>query len=381
MAFPKLDQFARTEPLKKASIVLHPSSKDGDVASEKAFVQTVRREVRRTERSGRPFALALISGRNFGDDGGRQIVRDLAAAIEKSTRETDSLGWYEQNKTLGVVLTEIGEANEAKVARLAQKISRAMQEAVDVQEFENLKLTVRLFPQHSGANDDNGWEDDTYRDLNRKHGPGSKEILLKRAVDIAGSLFAMLLFMPLFVMLAVLVKLTSRGPVLYCQKRVGQYGKLFKFYKFRSMYVNNDPDLHREYVTQLIDGANEVRQSNGTYKLVNDPRVTRLGRFLRKSSLDELPQFYNVLRGDMSLVGPRPPVPYEFERYRIWHRRRVLDVKPGLTGLWQVKGRSLTTFDEMVRMDLEYARTQSLRQDISIILQTPAAMITGTGAS
>jgi lipopolysaccharide/colanic/teichoic acid biosynthesis glycosyltransferase len=309
------------------------------------------------------------------------MVRDLAAAIERSTRETDCLGWYEQNKTLGVVLTEIGEANEAKVTRLAQKISRAMQEAVGVQELENLRLTVRLFPQHSGANDDDGWDDDTYRDLNRKHGPGSRGILLKRAVDIAGSIFAMLLFMPLFVTLAVLVKLTSRGPVFYCQKRVGQYGTLFKFYKFRSMYVNNDPDLHREYVTQLIDGTNEVRQSNGTYKLVNDPRVTRLGRLLRKSSLDELPQFYNVLRGDMSLVGPRPPLPYEFERYRTWHRRRVLDVKPGLTGLWQVKGRSLTTFDEMVRMDLHYARTRSVWQDLRIILQTPAAMINGSGAS
>jgi lipopolysaccharide/colanic/teichoic acid biosynthesis glycosyltransferase len=117
------------------------------------------------------------------------------------------------------------------------------------------------------------------------------------------------------------------------------------------------------------------------YKLVNDPRVTRLGRFLRKSSLDELPQFFNVLRGEMSLVGPRPPLPYEFAHYRTWHRRRVLEVKPGLTGLWQVKGRSRTTFDEMVRMDLHYARTWSLWMDIKIILQTPAAMFTATGAS
>ena len=134
-------------------------------------------------------------------------------------------------------------------------------------------------------------------------------------------------------------------------------------------------------VTQLIDGAKHVQQPNGMYKLVNDPRVTRVGRFLRKSSLDELPQFFNVLRGDMSLVGPRPPLPYEFERYRTWHRRRVLEITPGLTGLWQVKGRSRTTFDEMVRMDLHYARTRSLWMDIKIILQTPAAMFAGTGAS
>jgi lipopolysaccharide/colanic/teichoic acid biosynthesis glycosyltransferase len=190
----------------------------------------------------------------------------------------------------------------------------------------------------------------------------------------------MLLFLPIFVTLAILVKLTSRGPVFFCQKRVGQNGKLFDFYKFRSMYVDNDPELHREYVTQLIKGGKHLQQANGLYKLVNDPRVTRLGRFLRKSSLDELPQFFNVLRGEMSLVGPRPPLPYEFAHYRTWHRRRVLEVKPGLTGLWQVKGRSRTTFDEMVRMDLHYARTWSLWMDIKIILQTPAAMFTSTGA-
>ena len=145
--------------------------------------------------------------------------------------------------------------------------------------------------------------------------------------------------------------------------------------------MNNDPGLHREYTTQLIEGATHAQQSNGMYKLESDPRVTRTGRFLRKSSLDELPQFFNVLRGDMSLVGPRPPLPYEFERYRPWHRRRVLDLKPGITGLWQVKGRSRTTFDQMVRMDLRYARTRSLWMDIKLILQTPAAMFSGIGAS
>jgi lipopolysaccharide/colanic/teichoic acid biosynthesis glycosyltransferase len=190
----------------------------------------------------------------------------------------------------------------------------------------------------------------------------------------------MLVLLPIFVTLAILVKLTSRGPVFYCQKRVGQKGKLFDFYKFRSMYVDNDPESHREYATQFIEGDPQVQQPNGLYKLVNDPRVTRLGRFLRRSSLDELPQFFNVLRGDMSLVGPRPPLPYEFARYRTWHRRRVLEIRPGLTGLWQVRGRSRTTFEEMVRMDLHYARTWSLWMDIKIILQTPAAMFTATGA-
>lgn len=364
------------------SLTTAPGGKvDGDIAPESAFLQTLRREVRRSERSGRPFVLALIRGCAFGKESGLRIVRDLAAAIASSTRETDWLGWYEQNETLGIVLTEIGDANDAKLELLAQKISWVMQQAVSEADFEKLRLIVRLFPQHSRGGRDDGWEGDVYRDLHRRQGTGTPEEMVKRAIDVGGSLIALLLLVPVFAVIAVLVKLTSRGPVFYSQKRVGQYGKLFEFYKFRSMYVNNDPGLHREFVTHLIDGAKHVQQPNGMYKLLNDPRVTRVGRFLRKSSLDELPQFFNVLRGEMSLVGPRPPLPYEFERYRTWHRRRVLEIKPGLTGLWQVKGRSRTTFDEMVRMDLHYARTRSLWMDIKIILQTPAAMFTGTGAS
>jgi len=373
--------FPRPELLKKNHIETQSGNKEGDIAPESAFLHTVHREVRRTERSGRPFLLALIQSGGFSGESGTRVVSDLTTAIRASIRETDWLGWYEQNKTLGIVLTEIGEANEAKVELLAQKISFAMKQAVSPQEFEGLRLIVRLFPQHANWDEEDGWKDDTYRDLLRKQGPGSGQIVVKRAIDIAGSLFAMLMFLPIFVTLAILVKLTSRGPVFYRQKRVGQGGKLFDFYKFRSMYVNNDSGVHRDYVTQLIQGAKNMQQPNGMYKLANDPRVTRLGRFLRRTSLDELPQFLNVLSGDMSLVGPRPPISYEFDHYCTWHRRRVLEVKPGLTGLWQVKGRSRTTFDEMVRMDLHYARTRSLWMDIKIILQTPAAMFTGTGAS
>jgi lipopolysaccharide/colanic/teichoic acid biosynthesis glycosyltransferase len=354
---------------------------DVDIAQESAFLKTLRQEVRRTERSGRPFVLALVSGGILGQQGGPKIVRDLAGAITSLIRETDWLGWYEQNETLGIVLTEIGEANDMKLELLAQKVTWAMRQAVSEEVFEKLRLVVRLFPQHSSKSEDDGWEGDVYRDLHRQQGPRTSGQLIKRTMDIVGSLIALLLLIPIFALIAALVKLTSQGPVFYCQKRVGQYGKLFNFYKFRSMYMNNDSGLHRDYVTQLIDGAKQAQQSNGMYKLVNDPRVTRVGRFLRKSSLDELPQFFNVLRGDMSLVGPRPPLPYEFERYRTWHRRRVLEIAPGLTGLWQVKGRSRTTFDEMVRMDLHYARTRSLWMDIKIILQTPVAMFTGAGAS
>jgi lipopolysaccharide/colanic/teichoic acid biosynthesis glycosyltransferase len=157
----------------------------------------------------------------------------------------------------------------------------------------------------------------------------------------------------------------------------------FACLKFRTMHLDNDPSIHREFVRDLIRGEqrSENPQTGMTiYKITHDPRVTAIGRLLRKTSLDELPQFINVLRNEMSLVGPRPPVAYEFEEYDVWHRRRVLEIKPGITGLWQVKGRSRVKFDDMVRLDLQYARGWSLWLDIQIILKTPGAVVFGAGA-
>jgi lipopolysaccharide/colanic/teichoic acid biosynthesis glycosyltransferase len=150
------------------------------------------------------------------------------------------------------------------------------------------------------------------------------------------------------------------------------------------MYVATNPEIHREYVRNFIAGRAEPNPSNGNhrrvYKLTNDPRVTWIGRFMRRTSLDEIPQFWNVLMGQMSLVGPRPPIDYEIEAYDIWHRRRLMEAKPGITGLWQVHGRSRTTFDEMVRLDLRYSRTCSPMSDLKILLQTPRAVFSGDGA-
>jgi lipopolysaccharide/colanic/teichoic acid biosynthesis glycosyltransferase len=219
-------------------------------------------------------------------------------------------------------------------------------------------------------------------------------------MDVTGSLFALLLLSPIILVIAAAVKLTSKGPIFFKQPRVGQYGKPFTFLKFRSMYHNNDASVHREYVTKLIAGKAQVHplntngngngngngdgngngNGNGVYKLTNDSRITAIGTFLRRSSLDELPQFINVLRGEMSLVGPRPAIPYEVAAYQTWHRRRVLEVKPGITGLWQVNGRSSVKFDEMVRLDLRYARSWSPLVDIKILLRTPRAVLMGSGA-
>jgi lipopolysaccharide/colanic/teichoic acid biosynthesis glycosyltransferase len=321
----------------------------------------------------------LISCQEFRSRGEGILLDRVIAALSGATRETDILGWYESGITLGILMTEIGEPTPITVDIITQRIRQAVQNKVAIEESRSISFQFRLFPQEverSSSNDDNHVH---YPDITRPNGSKQKwGPVLKRSVDIIGSLTALLLFMPIFLIVAVLVKLTSRGPILFCQKRVGRYGKDFTFYKFRTMSTDNDPRIHQEYVAKLIAG--DVSRGTGVYKLVNDPRITPLGRLLRKSSLDEFPQFFNVLKNDMSLVGPRPPLPYEFERYRTWHKRRVLELKPGLTGLWQVEGRSRTTFDEMVRMDLRYAIQQSFWFDLKILLQTPSAMFSGRGA-
>jgi exopolysaccharide biosynthesis polyprenyl glycosylphosphotransferase len=206
--------------------------------------------------------------------------------------------------------------------------------------------------------------------------------IIKRASDIVIASIALALLSPLWLILALAIKLDSRGPVFYKQERVGMDGRIFLFYKFRTMRVDSDDAAHREYQQKYIAGRAEATLVEGerpAYKLVSDARITRVGRWLRRLSLDELPQLLNVLRGDMSVVGPRPPIPYEVEAYQLWHRKR-LDMKPGLTGLWQVSGRNRLPFDEMVRLDLFYIENWSLLLDLKILLRTLPVMLRGDDA-
>jgi exopolysaccharide biosynthesis polyprenyl glycosylphosphotransferase len=206
--------------------------------------------------------------------------------------------------------------------------------------------------------------------------------IVKRTSDLIIAAAALTVLAPLWLLIALLIKLDSRGPVFYKQERVGMDGRIFLFYKFRSMQVGSDDATHREYQRAYISGHAESNlgdEERPVFKLRADARITRMGRLLRKTSLDELPQLFNVLRGDMSVVGPRPPIPYEVENYQVWHRKR-LDMKPGITGLWQVSGRNRLPFDEMVRMDLYYIENWSLLLDIKIILQTLPVMWRGEDA-
>lgn len=208
------------------------------------------------------------------------------------------------------------------------------------------------------------------------------EIFCKRFIDLSISLMVVSVGFPFLLAVALLIKLTSKGPVFFTQERIGENGKDFTLFKFRTMRTDCDDSLHREFTRDFIQGqlpkSTLDEKKSSPYKLRNDPRVTAVGNFLRRTSLDEIPQFINVLRGEMSIVGPRPPLAYEYEYYEDWHKLR-LTVKPGLTGLWQVSGRSSVPFHEMVMLDLYYIENWSLRLDTKIMLQTVPVMLVGTG--
>lgn len=308
------------------------------------------------------------------------ILRSLARSI----RVTDIIGWYRETSVLGVIFTEIGSTDGSAVTEaLLKKITKALSESLSIEQINEIRLSFHIFPESSDAGLPGGSSDASlYPEWSGKDAKDAWRAI-KRAMDVAGSVTGLVLLSPLWIAIAATIKLTSPGSVLFRQERIGEHGRRFVFLKFRSMYAKNDPEIHRDYVRRLIAGDPGTLQSNGAapiYKLTNDPRVTPIGRILRRTSLDELPQLLNVLRGEMSLVGPRPPLPYEFDSYDIWHRQRVQTVKPGITGMWQVEGRSRVKFDEMVRLDLKYARSWSPWLDIKILLRTPRAVFSGDGA-
>jgi exopolysaccharide biosynthesis polyprenyl glycosylphosphotransferase len=303
--------------------------------------------------------------------------KKLVHILNSSTREIDCKGWYRQGSLIGIIYPEID--NEGKNFIL-NKIKNNIEESLGEEFSGRVSITWQIFPDdvidevggQKLENNRGGYSvlsnDDPIRDT---------ALGMKRAIDIVGSLVGIILFSPFLLIIPVFIKLNSRGPVFFRQERVGDRGKKFRLLKFRSMYINNDAGLHKKFVTDFIKAGS---QDTGVYKMQDDPRVTKIGKFIRKTSLDELPQFFNVLKGDMSLVGPRPPIPYETEEYELWHRRRVLAAKPGITGYWQVEGRSLTTFDGMVRMDIQYIKNWSIWLDIKLLFKTPWAVLTARGA-
>ena len=356
------------------------------ILDEDAFVSMLYIERRRSERGQKRFVLAILEVREAiaGKHKNRTLAR-ITEALAKVTRETDIIGCFVEDGMIGLIGTEIGQATPKQVEeRLSEKFQAAFLDALGKEKASQPFVSFHFFPEEwkdGGVN--HSANNALYPDLSRREKSRKFALGMKRAMDIVGSATALAVLSPLYGVIALGIKLTSKGPVLFRQKRLGQYGKKFTVLKFRSMRTDCDSRIHQEYVSQFIAGQVSGDRPVGekpVFKIQKDPRITPIGRILRKTSLDELPQFWNVLVGDMSLVGPRPPVEYEFKAYDIWHRRRVLEIKPGITGLWQVEGRSRTHFDDMVRLDLKYARGWTLWLDLKILLQTPGAVVSGEGA-
>jgi len=363
------------------------SLEDRGILKAEDFRRMIALERKRSERSRKPFMLLLLDmGDDLPSEKNGRILGKILSALSISTRDTDVTGWYSNNCVVGVMFTEISiEGGGATPSTIITRVTHTLQGNLTLEQFNRVTLSFHVFPEDWDHESEQGpTSRKLYPDLSQRDDRRKLSRMMKRMMDILGSLLALVFFSPVLLVIALAVKATSRGPVLFRQRRIGQYGNSFVFLKFRSMYVNNDAAVHKEFVQKLIAGKAERHPSNGNgegvYKLTKDSRITRVGEFLRKTSLDELPQFLNVLQGEMSLVGPRPPVPYEVEVYDIWHRRRLLEAKPGITGLWQVSGRSRVKFDDMVRLDLQYARTWSPWMDVKILLRTPGAVVLGEGA-
>lgn len=378
------------------------------------FLERLRQERSRSDRSGRPFCMIVLElpCKCEPQDLPTTVCRAVAR-LPSLVRLCDVVGIYGERQ-LGILLPET-EEKEAKLVlnRLKGHLERILGQPLGdcgenrgpVRLLEYPKtLKASLVERDSAAGPQGGQHSpqdsghEAYQDRSvewgfiRRSAPNWEltrnsflkrlENAARRILDITGATLGLIVLSPLLLLIAFAIKITSPGPVLFKQKRVGQYGREFTFYKFRTMYHNCDQELHRQYITRLIENKAESYECKGgaLYKLLHDPRVTPIGKFLRMTSLDELPQLLNVLKGEMSLVGPRPPIPYEVERYKTWQLRRILEAKPGITGLWQVCGRASTTFDEQVRLDLRYVEKQSLWLDLLIILRTFKAVLTTKGA-
>ncbi|GFE58362.1 sugar transferase [Geobacter sp. AOG1] len=354
---------------------------------EDYFNKTLCLERKRSERTHKPILLLLINVEQIiSDDGTDKKIQNIVKSLTSSIREVDLCGWYERGTVIGVMFTAFsGESIWDTIEAIANKIKANLAQTLSPAVLAKLELIFHVFPEKFDKQKPKNYLNPTfYPDMAKLADTTSMASVIKRGMDILGSIVGLVLFSPFFIAIPLLIKITSPGPVLFRQERVGQFGRRFTFLKFRSMHMNNDDKIHREFLKQLISGDMKNAPDGGgtapVFKITNDPRITPLGRFIRKTSIDELPQFINVLRGEMSLVGPRPPIPYEFEDYDIWHRYRLLKMKPGITGLWQVTGRSSTTFDAMVRLDINYIRNWSLWLDIKILCLTPLAVFKCRGA-
>ena len=362
------------------AVPLTPPQFRPHVLSQELFRGLLVRERKRADRFEQRFALVWVErAEGLQSKALSSFWHDCLEALAAVRRDTDAIGWVARGRMMGLVLMDVTAEEESLIASMEGRLRTELQRRGQVASSFSVHVSSYV-PQDAvkGTQTDAPVITDQFA---RERRWARVHRTFKRGLDIVGSVALLILLAPVFLIVALAVKFSSPGPMFFRQTRIGERARPFEMLKFRSMHTNSDAAIHQQYVSWFIKSSSQaVSNSDGVFKLTNDPRITRVGHILRKTSLDELPQLWNVLRGDMSLVGPRPPLAYEVDQYRPWHCRRVLEAKPGITGLWQVSGRSRTTFDEMVRLDLRYARSYSLWTDVKILVATPRAVISGKGA-
>jgi lipopolysaccharide/colanic/teichoic acid biosynthesis glycosyltransferase len=376
---------------KRIQLISKTSRNDFGILDDEHFKHDLRIERARADRNHSYFSLVLYELYKIRN---KAEIKDFIYKLYTRIRKVDILGWF-QKDVVGVILH-------------GAKLEGAWQFAVDVEaEFFTKHtpppFTVFSYPDHwiKISDFDEDETDDSKDDklgstslrnilqyyyLNKHHSyinidkkaPEIQTSLItnkmpiwKRALDISVSFLSLVLLFPVFLIVSLYIKSVSPGPVFFRQKRVGYKGKLFTFYKFRTMHVGNDQNFHKNHMKSVINSEKPIEKLDDK----QDPRIIPGGSLIRKSCIDELPQFFNILRGDMSLVGPRPCIPYEAKEYIHWHHNRF-DTVPGLTGLWQVSGKNDLSFSQMIRLDIRYSRNISFINDLKIVLLTIPTVLT-----
>lgn len=398
---------------------MEPIDSSTELYSHRAFYDFLRAEFGRSKRHLRPVSLLMIGLDSLGVDSNifehpisSGILNEVACSVKKSVRDCDFVGRFGGNE-LAIILVETNKVDAIATAnRLRRLVEETNFEQCDPSVYHNGTVTASIgvasYPLdacqqmnlvtkaehalHEAKGTGGNLVRAAEQELSLMGSYRQKQLyfLCKRCMDIILSLLFLVIGFPLIMLIALLIKLDSPGPVVFKQRRVGlrkclvggkkQWGlSMFNMYKFRTMYHNLDDGFHRSFMRAFVSEQVDGGENGGIYKPIEDPQITRVGRILRKTSLDELPQMLNVLKGEMSMVGPRPNVPWEVGEYRPRHYKRF-DVMPGITGLAQVRGRSRILFDRIVEYDIEYIEKQSLALDLKILLWTIPSLIFGKGA-
>lgn len=357
------------------------------VHSDREFASILNRERDRADRTGQELSMVVFEV--GADNGNSAAARHLAPILAHRTRSTDDIGWLEDGR-IGVVLPHTMPEGAWK---FVANVRLAYNGSLPPPDCQVYVYPSSWIPSANGGPDrkppagnriPTPEESDTSGKLSSRveveeHVRPIEELeskilcgipFWKRAIDIVGTVLALILLMPLFLLVALLIKVVSPGPILFRQERVGYLGKVFTIWKFRTMHVNADTAVHQQYLSELINNEKEMTKLDDG----KDNRIIPFGKLLRAAGIDELPQLINVLRGDMSLVGPRPCLPYEAREFDPWQARRF-DTVPGLTGLWQVSGKNRTTFKEMMRLDIAYTKKRALLLDVKIFVKTIPAIV------